>query len=149
MLDCFFWSQFLIADCRHAVDLVPREVAEQWLTYLRAELPTLAFKCSTQRQATNLAARRGAPGGKGAKAVAAEAKAKASAAARDSRDAKVQPAGAESLGVESLLQLLKNYARNADIKTAVTVGARLCNVWVLLRPAGSFKRPMISLPLSC
>ena len=31
-------------------DLVPREVAEAWLTYLREELPTVAFKCSTQKQ---------------------------------------------------------------------------------------------------
>lgn len=33
-----------------SADLVPREVAEKWLTYLRAELPTVAFKCSTQKQ---------------------------------------------------------------------------------------------------
>ena len=31
-------------------DLVPREVAEAWLSYLREELPTVAFKCSTQKQ---------------------------------------------------------------------------------------------------
>jgi nuclear GTP-binding protein len=30
--------------------------------------------------------------------------------------------GAECLGADTLLQLLKNYARNADIKTAITVG---------------------------
>lgn len=36
-----FWS---------CADLVPREVAEAWLTYLREELPTVAFKCSTQKQ---------------------------------------------------------------------------------------------------
>ena len=30
------------------VDLVPREVVEAWLKYLRNELPTIAFKSSTQ-----------------------------------------------------------------------------------------------------
>lgn len=71
-----------------------------WLKYLREELPTVAFKCSTQQQAANLGQRRS----KGGKAVVA---AEASGAA---------------LGAEQLLQLLKNYARNKDIKTAITVG---------------------------
>ncbi len=31
-------------------DLVPREVAEQWLKYFREELPAVAFKSSTQKQ---------------------------------------------------------------------------------------------------
>lgn len=39
-------------------------------------------------------------------------------------DGKAELAGSESLGVDSLLQLLKNYARNADMKTAITVGGR-------------------------
>lgn len=38
-------------------DLVPREVVEQWLKHFREELPTVAFKCSTQKQATNLGRR--------------------------------------------------------------------------------------------
>jgi nuclear GTP-binding protein len=32
------------------VDLVPRENVEQWLKFLREELPTVAFKCSTSKQ---------------------------------------------------------------------------------------------------
>lgn len=32
------------------VDLVPRENVESWLKHLREELPTVAFKCSTQKQ---------------------------------------------------------------------------------------------------
>lgn len=48
-------------------DLVPREVVEKWLAYFRAELPAVAFKCSTQKQAQNLSQRRAVPGGKGAK----------------------------------------------------------------------------------
>lgn len=36
------------------IDLVPREAVEKWLKYLREELPTVAFKCSTQEQKSNL-----------------------------------------------------------------------------------------------
>lgn len=81
-------------------DLVPREVAEAWLKYLREELPTVAFKCSTQKQASNLGQRH-LP--------------KASSA-----DTALQ--GSECLGANTLLHLLKNYTRNSDTKTAITVG---------------------------
>ena len=30
------------------IDLVPKENVEAWLKYFREELPTVAFKCSTQ-----------------------------------------------------------------------------------------------------
>jgi hypothetical protein len=59
------------------------------------------------------------PGGKGAKGKAAAASVGKGAAAQ--ANAKVQ-AGSEALGTDALLQLLKNYARNAEIKTAITVG---------------------------
>lgn len=39
-------------------DLVPREVGEKWLKYFREELPTVAFKCSTQQQAEKLGRRK-------------------------------------------------------------------------------------------
>ena len=92
-----------------STDLVPREVAEAWLKYLREELPTVAFKCSTQKQAAHLKQGRLAKSRKGGKS---------------SDNASVSGAftGSDSLGAETLLQLLKNYARNADIKTAITVG---------------------------
>ena len=35
-------------------DLIPREIADQWLKYLRNEFPTVAFKASTQSQKQNL-----------------------------------------------------------------------------------------------
>jgi len=35
---------------------VPEEVLEKWLKYLREELPTVAFKCSTQQQRSNVGA---------------------------------------------------------------------------------------------
>lgn len=77
---------------------MPREVVEQWLKYFREELPTVAFKCSTQKQAANLGRRQ--------LSQAAEAGLK----------------GSECLGADALLHLLKNYARSADMKTAITVG---------------------------
>ena len=85
-----------------SADLVPREVAEAWLKYFREELPTVAFKCSTQKQASNLGQRH-LP--------------KASSA-----DTALQ--GSECLGANTLLHLLKNYTRNSDTKTAITVGEK-------------------------
>ncbi|KAL0045389.1 hypothetical protein WJX82_005453 [Trebouxia sp. C0006] len=82
------------------IDLVPREVAEAWLKYLREELPTVAFKCSTQKQASNLGQRH--------------------LPKAQSSDSALQ--GSECLGANTLLQLLKNYTRNSDTKTAITVG---------------------------
>lgn len=35
-------------------DLVPKEVVERWMKYLRNELPTVAFKSSTQSQSQHL-----------------------------------------------------------------------------------------------
>lgn len=43
-------------------DLVPREVVAAWLKYLRAELPTVAFKACTQQQSRNLVRNRGGGG---------------------------------------------------------------------------------------
>eukprot|EP00193_Tetraselmis_chui_P022666 CAMPEP_0177795350 /NCGR_PEP_ID=MMETSP0491_2-20121128/26184_1 /TAXON_ID=63592 /ORGANISM="Tetraselmis chuii, Strain PLY429" /LENGTH=519 /DNA_ID=CAMNT_0019318171 /DNA_START=151 /DNA_END=1707 /DNA_ORIENTATION=- len=80
------------------VDLVPRENVEAWLKHLREELPTVAFKCSTQKQATNLGQRRVGNGGW------------------------ESGSSGESLGADTLLQLLKNYARNSGLKTSITVG---------------------------
>ena len=84
------------------IDLVPKEVVERWLKYFRQELPAVAFKCATQKQAGHPGARRGkgrgeAGGGGGG-------------------------AGGDVLGAETLVQLLKNYSRNLNLKTAITVG---------------------------
>ncbi|KAJ2316342.1 nuclear GTP-binding protein nug1 [Coemansia sp. RSA 2704] len=80
------------------IDLVPREVVEKWLAYLRHEFPTLAFKASTQDQRRNLG----------------------HAAAGSKKAASLNTA--VCVGAESLIQLLKNYSRNQKIKTAITVG---------------------------
>ncbi|KAJ2800218.1 nuclear GTP-binding protein nug1, partial [Coemansia guatemalensis] len=80
------------------IDLVPRNVVEKWLAYLRHEFPTLAFKASTQEQRRNLG-----------HAVAGSKKA-------------TSLNTAECVGAESLIQLLKNYSRNQKIKTSISVG---------------------------
>ena len=51
-------SQMESSDLCCCADLVPRDVAEQWVAHLRTELPTLAFKSSQQRQRTKLAQKR-------------------------------------------------------------------------------------------
>ncbi|KAI8840028.1 P-loop containing nucleoside triphosphate hydrolase protein [Chytriomyces cf. hyalinus JEL632] len=82
------------------IDLVPRDVVEKWLKYLRNEFPTIAFKASTQTQRTNL----------GHSSVSTD---KASQDLLNS---------SECLGADNLVKLLKNYCRNNNIKTSITVG---------------------------
>merc|ERR1712136_613768 len=83
------------------VDLVPREVVEKWIKYLRNEFPTLAFKSSTQNQKENLARSKVTLG-------------KAS-------DQLLQ--SSQCLGADTLMKLLANYSRSLDTKTAIRVGA--------------------------
>ncbi|CAM6009160.1 unnamed protein product [Sphagnum balticum] len=82
------------------IDLVPREVVERWLKYLREELPTVAFKCNTQQQRTNLGRK---------------------SSRKATENAEVLQTS-DCLGAETLLQLLKNYSRNQQLKTGVVVG---------------------------
>lgn len=82
------------------IDLVPKDNVTAWVKYLRRELPTVAMKCSTQQQKFNLG------------------RSKASGMQAGGED----KAGSECIGGEQLLQLLKNYSRNSDMKVAVTVG---------------------------
>ncbi|KAJ3075753.1 Guanine nucleotide-binding protein-like 3 [Podochytrium sp. JEL0797] len=82
------------------IDLVPRDVVEKWLKYLRNEFPTIAFKASTQSQRTNL----------GRSNIPTD---KASVDLLNS---------SECLGADNLVKLLKNYCRNNNIKTSITVG---------------------------
>ncbi|KAI9197027.1 hypothetical protein LWI28_029174 [Acer negundo] len=81
------------------IDLVPREAVEKWLTYLREELPAVAFKCSTQEQRSNLGW-------------------KSSKAAKTSNILQTS----DCLGAETLIKLLKNYSRSHEIKKSITVG---------------------------
>ncbi|XP_051186141.1 guanine nucleotide-binding protein-like NSN1 [Lolium perenne] len=81
------------------IDLVPKESVEKWLTYLREELPTVAFKCNTQEQRTKL-------GWKSSKL---------------DKTSNV-PQSSDCLGAENLIKLLKNYSRSHELKLAITVG---------------------------
>ena len=81
------------------IDLAPKENVQAWLKYFREEMPCVAFKCATGG---------GSGGGDklGARAL----------------PTKGGYGGSDALGGETLLQLLKNYARNRNLKTAITVG---------------------------
>ncbi|WKX94254.1 hypothetical protein Q1695_011479 [Nippostrongylus brasiliensis] len=78
------------------IDLVPRENVAKWLTYLRTQLPTIAFKASTQEQNTNLS--------------------------RFSSSNLNNSASAKCIGADLVMKLLGNYCRNKDIKTSIRVG---------------------------
>lgn len=80
------------------IDLIPRENLQQWLKYLRLEMPTIAFKSSVQGNRVKL----------GQSNVNAE----------DHN----QNGTSECLGATTLLSLLKNYSRSRDIKLSITVG---------------------------
>lgn len=81
------------------VDLVPREVVEKWLAYLRNEFPTVAFRAGIQS---------GKAGNVGQAHVTPLAAADVGTA--------------DCLGAGTLMSLLKNYTRSRNIKTAITVG---------------------------
>jgi len=82
------------------IDLVPRENVELWLKYLRNEYPAIAFKASTQSQRRNLS----------------QSSMSADIANQDVLNS------SECLGADQLVKLLKNYCRNLNMKTSITVG---------------------------
>jgi nuclear GTP-binding protein len=83
------------------VDLVPRDIADKWLMYLRNDFPTIAFRASIQ-------------GGRSACGRVGQADMNALAAS--------SVGTSEALGAGTLLSLLKNYSRSRNIKTSITVG---------------------------
>ncbi|KAJ3215926.1 Guanine nucleotide-binding protein-like 3 [Dinochytrium kinnereticum] len=82
------------------IDLVPKDVAEKWLKYLRQQMPTVAFKASTQSQRNNIS----------------RSSVSTDIASKDLLSS------SDCLGAENLMQLLKNYCRNLGMKTTITVG---------------------------
>lgn len=87
------------------IDLVPRENVEQWLLFLRRSYPTIPFKSSTQNQRNNLSSR-SVPTAKGTTSLPASSK-----------------MGAECLGADALINLLKNYSRSStSMKGSITAG---------------------------
>uniref|UniRef100_A0AC34FX04 CP-type G domain-containing protein n=1 Tax=Panagrolaimus sp. ES5 TaxID=591445 RepID=A0AC34FX04_9BILA len=79
------------------IDLVPKANITAWLKYLRLELPTVAFKASTQEQSDKLGR-------------------------FNASHLLKQNQGSKCIGAELIMSLLANYCRNKDIKTSVRVG---------------------------
>lgn len=77
------------------IDLVPKENVQGWLAYLRKELPTIAFKASTQEQNKKL--------GRYITSV-------------------LEGATSKCVGADLVMKLLNNYCRNKGIKTSIRVG---------------------------
>lgn len=87
------------------IDLIPKSNVVEWLTFLRRSHPTVALKAGTTQQS-----RSGECG-------------KSSGIGRTTADAALTSSMA--VGVDGLLQLLKNYARSGEgkaSKTCITVG---------------------------
>ncbi|XP_065674255.1 guanine nucleotide-binding protein-like 3 homolog isoform X4 [Hydra vulgaris] len=82
------------------IDLVPKDIVEKWLKYLRNTLPAVAFKASTQDQKSKLG----------------QSKVPIDLASQELLQS------SNCLGASTLLKLLANYCRNSGIKTSITVG---------------------------
>ncbi|KAB0795362.1 hypothetical protein PPYR_12201 [Photinus pyralis] len=80
-------------------DLVPRDILDKWLKYLRKSTPAVAFKASTQNQAHKLGQKKFVK----------------------SKEENVLK-GSSCVGAELLMSLLANYCRNKGVKTSITVG---------------------------
>ncbi|CAD5211978.1 unnamed protein product [Bursaphelenchus okinawaensis] len=77
------------------IDLVPKDNVKKWLSVLRKQLPTIAFKASTQEQQNKLG-----------RLVTSN----------------LHTDSSKCIGADLLMKLLKNYCRNKDIKTTIRVG---------------------------
>uniref|UniRef100_A0A1I8EUK4 Guanine nucleotide-binding protein-like 3 homolog n=1 Tax=Wuchereria bancrofti TaxID=6293 RepID=A0A1I8EUK4_WUCBA len=77
------------------IDLVPKGNVKKWLAYLRQQLPTIAFKASTQEQNRNLGR---------------------------FNSSNLHFETSKCVGADLVMKLLLNYCRNKDIKTSIRVG---------------------------
>lgn len=89
------YSVFLIV-----MKFIYLENVEAWLKYLRNELPTIAFKSSTQTQHDNLS--------------------RSNISVSKATQGLLK--SSTCLGADVLLKLLANYSRSKDLKTAIRVG---------------------------
>ena len=81
------------------IDLVPRENALNWVSFLKHEYPTIPFKASTQTQRSNLGH------------------------ANLGRENSADGISSECcFGAEDVMNVLKNYSRTHSKKTSITVG---------------------------
>lgn len=114
-MPALFPPSSLLSLCATPSDLVPREVVEKWLKYLREELPTVAFKCNVQSQRANLGRVRqpkGRPYG-GLTSAGANKEKEGGGAGGTEED----NSSSKCLGAETLIQLLKNYCRSKDVRS--------------------------------
>ena len=84
------------------IDLVPPEVVEKWLLYLRREYPCVAFKASTQVNGR-----------------VGQANTKGNSSTHNNTNLSNTSL---AVGADTLLQLIKNYSRCHKMKKAITVG---------------------------
>ncbi|XP_006142901.1 guanine nucleotide-binding protein-like 3-like protein isoform X2 [Tupaia chinensis] len=82
------------------IDLVPKEVVKKWLDYLRNELPTVAFKASTQHQVKNLN--------------------RCSIPVDHASEFMLK--NKACFGAENLMRVLGNYCRLGEVRTHIRVG---------------------------
>ncbi|XP_005401582.1 PREDICTED: guanine nucleotide-binding protein-like 3-like protein [Chinchilla lanigera] len=82
------------------IDLVPKEVVEKWLDYLRNELPAVAFKASTQHQVKNLN--------------------RCSVPVEQAPESLLK--SKSCFGAENLMRVLGNYCRLGEVRTHIRVG---------------------------
>uniref|UniRef100_A0A672NX88 Guanine nucleotide-binding protein-like 3-like protein n=1 Tax=Sinocyclocheilus grahami TaxID=75366 RepID=A0A672NX88_SINGR len=85
------------------IDLVSKEIVEKWIKYLRNEFPTVAFKSSTQQQNKNFI-------------ISTNHRVPVTQATQELLESSA------CIGADCLMNLLGNYCRNQDIKTAISVG---------------------------
>ncbi|XP_031236354.1 guanine nucleotide-binding protein-like 3-like protein [Mastomys coucha] len=83
------------------IDLVPKEIVEKWLEYLRNELPTVAFKASTQHHQVKNLTRCKVPVDQASESLL---KSKA------------------CFGAENLMRVLGNYCRLGEVRGHIRVG---------------------------
>lgn len=82
------------------IDLIPKEIVEKWLDYLRNELPTVAFKASTQHQVKNLN--------------------RCSVPVEQASESLLKSKAC--FGAENLMRVLGNYCRLGEVRTHIRVG---------------------------
>lgn len=86
---------------QNKIDLVPKDITERWITYLRREYPTIGLKSSTQKKNEYLGSINGDINILKEKAITSKL----------------------SIGINKLVELLKNYSRDGNSnKKSITVG---------------------------
>jgi nuclear GTP-binding protein len=86
--------------------VIYREVAIQWCSYLRREYAAVLFKANTQDQTQKLS----------------DIKLNTNSLKQNLEVFKKVVGTSKTIGAEDLIQIIKNYCRQGDVKTSITVG---------------------------